>query len=144
VARYAFSDQEVKQYFPEMVVLPGMFKVVESIYGVRIAPKAAATWHPDVRFFEIIDREGRAIGQFYLDLYAREAKRGGAWMDDARGRRRRNGALQTPVAYLNCNFSRPLGRQANKAPACSPTTKSSLYFTSSVTVCTTCSPGSRN
>src|ERR1700674_222605 len=117
VARYAFSDQEVKQYFPESVVLPGMFKVVESIYGVRVAPKAAATWHPDVRFFEIIDREGRAIGQFYLDLYAREAKRGGAWMDDAINRRRTGAGVQIPVAYLTCNFSAPLGQGEQKRPA---------------------------
>jgi oligopeptidase A len=109
VARYAFSDQEVKQYFPETVVLPGMFKVVESIYGVRIMPKHAAAWHPDVRFFEITDRDGRAIGQFYLDMYAREAKRGGAWMDDAINRRRKGSGVQLPVAYLTCNFSAPVG-----------------------------------
>ena len=109
VARYAFSDQEVKQYFPETVVLPGMFKVVESIYGVRILPKGAAVWHHDVRFFEIVDREGRAIGQFYLDLYARDSKRGGAWMDDAINRRRKRGGVQIPVAYLTCNFSAPVG-----------------------------------
>ena len=109
VARYAFSDQEVKQYFPETVVLPGMFKVVESIYGVHIMPKHAAAWHPDVRFFEITDHDGRVIGQFYLDLYAREAKRGGAWMDDAINRRRKGGGVQLPVAYLTCNFSAPVG-----------------------------------
>ena len=112
LARYAFSDQEVKQYFPETVVLPGMFKVVESIYGVRIVPKEAATWHPDVRFFEIADRDGRAIGQFYLDMYARDSKRGGAWMDDAINRRRLSSTddgVQIPVAYLTCNFSPPVG-----------------------------------
>ena len=118
VARYAFSDQEVKQYFPETVVLPGMFKVVESIYGVRIQPKEAAVWHADVRFFEIADRDGRPIGQFYLDLYARDSKRGGAWMDDAINRRRlssgdlageKSGGVQLPVAYLTCNFSAPVG-----------------------------------
>ena len=111
VARYAFSDQEVKQYFPETVVLPGMFKVVESIYGVRILPKDAAVWYPDVRFFEIADRDGRAIGQFYLDMYARDSKRGGAWMDDAINRRRKAAGVQIPVAYLTCNFSAPI---ANK------------------------------
>ncbi|MBA2689601.1 MAG: M3 family metallopeptidase [Burkholderiales bacterium] len=110
IARYAFSDQDVKQYFPETVVLPGMFKVVESIYGVRILPKdEVATWHPDVRFFEITDRNGRAIGQFYLDMYARDTKRGGAWMDDAINRRKKIGSVQLPVAYLTCNFSPPVG-----------------------------------
>jgi len=109
LARYAFSDQEVKQYFPETVVLPGMFKVVESIYGVRIQPKDAAVWNKDVRFFEIADRDGRVIGQFYLDMYARDSKRGGAWMDDVMNRRRKGGNLQIPVAYLICNFSAPVG-----------------------------------
>ncbi|HUW27165.1 MAG TPA: M3 family metallopeptidase [Sulfuriferula sp.] len=109
VARYAFSDQEVKQYFPETQVLPGMFKLVETIYGLDIQPSHSETWHPDVKFFDIRDRSGSLIGQFYLDLYAREHKRGGAWMDDALTRRRKNDAIQTPVAYLTCNFSAPVG-----------------------------------
>jgi len=111
--RYAFSDQEVKQYFPEDVVLAGLFRVVETLYGLKIVPSPAPVWHEDVRFFDVRAADGAAsstlVGQFYLDLYARETKRGGAWMDDARGRRRKDGALQTPVAYLNCNFSRPVG-----------------------------------
>jgi oligopeptidase A len=107
--RYAFSDTEVKQYFPEDVVLPGMFKVVETIYGVRIRASTAEKWHPEVRFFEIADRAGRRVGEFYLDLYAREGKRGGAWMDDAINRRMRATGVQTPVAYLTCNFSAPVG-----------------------------------
>ncbi len=107
--RYAFSDTEVKQYFPEDVVLPGMFKVVETIYGVQIRPSTAEKWHPDVRFFEIADRAGKRVGEFYLDLYAREGKRGGAWMDDAINRRMRATGVQTPVAYLTCNFSAPVG-----------------------------------
>jgi oligopeptidase A len=109
VARYAFSDQEVKQYFPESKVLPGMFKVVETIYGLDIRPAHADMWHADVKFFDLRDRSGTLIGQFYLDLYAREHKRGGAWMDDALTRRRKDGAIQTPVAYLTCNFSAPVG-----------------------------------
>jgi len=109
--RYAFSDQEVKQYFPEDVVLAGMFRVVETIYGVRIRPAAAATYHPQVRFFEIADAAGSRIGQFYLDLYAREHKRGGAWMDDAINRRRLGHRVQTPVAFLTCNFSAPVGEK---------------------------------
>ena len=108
-ARYAFSDQEVKQYFLETRVLPGMFKLVETLYGLRIEPATAPVWHPDVRFFSIRERAGRLVGQFYADLYARPSKRGGAWMDDAITRRLKDGRVQAPVAYLNCNFSAPVG-----------------------------------
>ncbi len=108
-ARYGFSDEEVKQYFPETSVLPGMFKVVETIYGLKIHAALAQSWHPDVRFFSLTDQAGQLVGQFYLDLYARKNKRGGAWMDDAITRRRKPAALQTPVAYLTCNFSPPVG-----------------------------------
>ncbi len=108
-ARYAFSDQEVKQYFPEITVLPGMFKLVETLYGLTISPADAPKWHPDVRFYAIHDRAGAPVGQFYIDLYARPSKRAGAWMDDAITRRRRDAGLQIPVAYLNCNFSAPVG-----------------------------------
>jgi oligopeptidase A len=107
--RYDFSDNEVKQYFPEEAVLAGLFGLVETLYGVRIAAASAPVWHEDVRFFEIRDARGALLGQFYMDLYARDTKRGGAWMDDAITRRRRQGRIQTPVAYLNCNFSRPVG-----------------------------------
>jgi oligopeptidase A len=109
LARYAFSDQEVKQYFPETTVVPGMFRLVEALYGLRITPSVAPKWHPDVRFYAIHDRDGALVGEFYVDLYARPSKRGGAWMDEAITRRRRQGRLQTPVAYLVCNFSAPLG-----------------------------------
>ncbi|HEX5092856.1 MAG TPA: M3 family metallopeptidase [Burkholderiales bacterium] len=107
--RYAFSEQEVKRYFPEDAVLGGLFRLVETLYGLRIAPSSASRWHPDARFFEMRDAGGARIGEFYIDLYARETKRGGAWMDDARGRRRMGGTVQTPVAHLVCNFSRPVG-----------------------------------
>lgn len=116
--RYAFSDQEVKQYFPEDKVLAGMFKVVEKLYGIRITLAAPERdiqyWHSDVKFFDIHDASGELIGQFYLDLYARPTKRGGAWMDDAITRRRIDPqstgkhAIQLPVAYLTCNFSAPV------------------------------------
>ncbi len=112
--RYKFSDQEVKAYFPEPKVLEGMFRVVQGIYGIRVEPDAAETWHPDVRFLRITDGSGEMLGRFYLDMYARETKRGGAWMDEALTRRRHGGALQTPVAYLICNFSRPVGQQNGK------------------------------
>ncbi|MEO8159130.1 MAG: M3 family metallopeptidase, partial [Betaproteobacteria bacterium] len=108
VERYAFSDQEVKQYFPEQQVLLGMFGVVEALYGLQISPDEAPRWHDDVRFFSIRNRDGELVGQFYLDLFARPSKRGGAWMDDAITRRRKKSGVQTPVAYLNCNFTAPL------------------------------------
>jgi oligopeptidase A len=109
--RYAFSDQEVKQYFPEDAVLQGLFRVAETLYGIALRPAQAPVWHEDVRFFDILDRSGSLVGQFYIDLYARETKRGGAWMDDAIARRRKGAAVQTPVAYLTCNFSRPVGNK---------------------------------
>ncbi|CDG81753.1 M3 family metallopeptidase [Janthinobacterium agaricidamnosum] len=105
--RYAFSAQEVKQYFPEHKVIAGLFRVVQSLFSVSIVADQASTWHPSVRFYRI-ERDGELVGQFYLDLYARAGKAGGAWMDDARGRRRMpDGKLQTPVAYLTCNFTEP-------------------------------------
>jgi oligopeptidase A len=113
-ARYAFSDDEVKQYLPEPQVLAGLFRVIESLFAVQIQPDTAPAWHPAVRFFRI-ERAGRLVGQFYLDLYARPEKRGGAWMDEAITRRRlADGEIQTPVAYLNCNFPAPIGEK----PAC--------------------------
>jgi oligopeptidase A len=109
-ARYAFSENEVKQYFPEPKVLQGLFKVIETLFSVRIKPDSAPVWHPDVRFYRVEAQDGTLVAQFYMDLYAREGKRGGAWMDDARSRYLRpEGALQTPVAYLVCNFTPPSG-----------------------------------
>ena len=107
--RYSFSEQEVKQYFPEPQVLAGMFRVVETLYGLTLAQSKAPVWHEAVKFFDILDRDKKLVGQFYLDLYARDTKRGGAWMDDAITRRRIGSGIQTPVAYLNCNFSAPVG-----------------------------------
>lgn len=125
--RYAFSDQEVKQYFPEEKVLAGMFKLVEKLYGIRITPVAVSRnvqcWRSDVKFFDIHDANGQLIGQFYLDLYARSTKRGGAWMDDAVTRRRIDNkhtgkhAIQIPVAYLTCNFSAPVTINHQPRPA---------------------------
>ncbi|MBK7742515.1 MAG: M3 family metallopeptidase [Betaproteobacteria bacterium] len=106
--RYAFSEQEVRQYFPEPTVLAGLFRVVETIYGVRIRESQAPTWHPSVRFFAIESADGAPVGQFYLDLHARPHKQGGAWMDDAINRRRFGDRLQHPVAYLTCNLSAPV------------------------------------
>ncbi|GHD74981.1 M3 family metallopeptidase [Vogesella fluminis] len=108
VARYAFSEHEVKQYFPEPKVLAGLFSVVHKLYGITVEQKDAETWHEDARYYQIF-KDGALLGGFYLDLYARDGKRPGAWMDDVRGRRLKNGQVQTPVAYLVCNFTRPLG-----------------------------------
>lgn len=109
-ARYAFSDQEVKQYFTEPKVLDGLFRIIETLFEVAIRPDTAPVWHPSVRFYRI-ERAGQLIGQFYLDPYARPGKRPGAWMDDVKGRwlRPDTGVLQTPVAHLVCNFSTPVG-----------------------------------
>lgn len=104
--RYAFSENEVKQYFPKPKVIAGLFRLIEKLFAVQVTPDQAPVWHDDVQFFRI-ERNGTLVGQFYLDLYARAGKRGGAWMDDARGRRLCNGSLQTPVAYLVCNFTPP-------------------------------------
>ena len=109
--RFAFSEQDLKQYFPEDRVLAGLFRVVETIYGVTVKPGTAQTWHPAVRFFEIFDASHALVGQFYLDLYAREGKQSGAWMDDAINRRHAHDRVQHPVAYLTCNFSGPVGKR---------------------------------
>ncbi len=107
--RFAFSDQEVKRYFTFERVLDGLFRIVETLFELRITPDQAAVWHDSVRVYRI-ERDGALVGQFYLDAFSRAGKRPGAWMDDARGRwRRPDGAhaLQTPVAYLVCNFAPP-------------------------------------
>jgi oligopeptidase A len=105
-ARYAFSDQEVKQYFTAPKVMAGLFKIVETLFEVSIRRDSAPVWHPSVEFYRI-ERKGQKVGQFYLDPAARAAKRGGAWMDDVRARwlRPDTGTLQTPVAQLVCNFA---------------------------------------
>jgi oligopeptidase A len=108
-ARYAYSDQEVRQYLQEPKVLAGLFRVISTLYGLEIRPDSAPVWHDDVKFFALHDAKGELVGQFYLDMYARDTKRGGAWMDDAITRRRTQSGVQTPVAYLNCNFTRPVG-----------------------------------
>ncbi len=107
---YQLSQEEVKAYFPVTRVLPGLFAIVEKLYGLQIAELSDFdSYHPDVRFFQIHDQSGSLRGQFYLDLYAREKKRGGAWMDDCVGRKKSGDAIQTPVAYLTCNFTPPTG-----------------------------------
>ncbi len=108
-AQYAFSDQEVKQYFTLPAVFKGLFGLVQTLFNIRIVKDTAPVWHPDVQFFRIENEKGEKIAQFYMDLYARANKRGGAWMDNDRTRNRLYGELQTPVAYLVCNFAKPVG-----------------------------------
>lgn len=108
-ARYAYSDQEVKQYFTLPAVFNGLFGLVQTLFNIRIVKDNAPVWHPDVQFFRIENAQGEKIAQFYVDLYARPNKRGGAWMDNDRTRNRLYGSLQTPVAYLVCNFAKPVG-----------------------------------
>jgi len=107
--RFAFSEQEVRRYLPEDKVLAGLFRVAETLYGISIRESRAATWHADVRFFDVNDASGALIGQFYLDNYARPGKQGGAWQDDAINRRREGAHIQHPVAFLTCNLSAPTG-----------------------------------
>ena len=114
--KYAISDEQLRPYFPETHVVPGLFEVVSRLYGLTITERTDVdTWHSDVRFFDIVDSDETYRGSFYLDLYARAKKRGGAWMDECRVKRRKvDGSLQHPVAYLTCNFSGPVDGK----PAC--------------------------
>jgi len=107
-AAYALSEEEVKPYFPATKAVPGMFQVVERLYGLQIREvEGVDVWHPDVKFYEIQDRHGEIRGYFYLDLYARPKKRGGAWMDECSTRRQLADTVQPPVAFLVCNFTPP-------------------------------------
>lgn len=108
-AKYAFSETEVKKYFPISKVLAGLFAQIKKLYGIELAEKTVPVWHKDVRYFEL-KQDGQTIGGVYMDLYAREGKRGGAWMDGYKSRRRfTDGTLQLPTAYLVCNFTPPVG-----------------------------------
>ncbi|KZY34771.1 oligopeptidase A [Alcanivorax sp. HI0083] len=110
-ARYDISEEELRPWFPADTVINGMFSVVGKLFGIQFKQRTDVdTWHDDVRFYELVDDDGSVRAAFYLDMYARTGKRGGAWMDDARIRRRQpDGSLQTPVAYLTCNFAPPAG-----------------------------------
>ncbi len=108
--KYSISQEELKPYFPEDKALAGMFYVVDRLYGMKVVElNAIDVWHEDVRFFEIYDSKGVLRGRFYLDMYARPQKRGGAWMDDCITRLATENGVQVPVAYLTCNFSAPIG-----------------------------------
>ncbi len=107
--RYSFSENELKQYFPLPKVLDGLFQVIQTLFGVKIEAADLPTWHTDVQSFSVKNTKANIVAYFYLDPYARPGKRGGAWMDDARGRRvLPNGEIQIPVAYLVCNFAPPV------------------------------------
>ncbi len=115
-SRYAISDEDLRPYFPEHKVIAGLFEVVQRLFGLTIKQREGVdVWHQDVKFFDIYDENNVLRGSFYLDLYAREHKRGGAWMDDCIGRRalykngQPTGNIQLPVAYLTCNFTKPIG-----------------------------------
>ena len=108
---FQISDEELRPYFPESKAVSGLFEVLNRIFGMTVTEKTGVdVWHESVRFFEITDSQGQLRGSFYLDLYAREHKRGGAWMDECRVRRKlADGSTQSPVAYLTCNFNKPVG-----------------------------------
>jgi len=108
--KFNLSQEELRQYFPVPQVIGGLFAVVNRLYGLTISPRNnIATWHEDVRFYDIHDEENTLRGSFYLDLYARKNKRGGAWMDECVVRKKTATGVQTPVAYLTCNFTPPVG-----------------------------------
>ena len=107
---YGISQEELKPYFPAPGVIDGLFQIVKRLYGLDISRRENVdVWHPDVSFYEIRDNGGDVRGAFYLDLYARANKRGGAWMDECTSRVRLDGDIQTPVAYLTCNLTPPVG-----------------------------------
>jgi oligopeptidase A len=111
-ARYAYSEDEIKQYFTEPRVLAGLFEVIETLFTVRLREFPVSAWHADVRGVRVERPDGELVGYLYLDLYARAGKQGGAWVDSERSRRLASGTLHTPVVYLTCNFSRPNGGKA--------------------------------
>ena len=110
-SRYAISDEELRPYFPKEKVVTGLFAVVHKLFGLSIKQREGVdVWHDDVNFYDIVDKAGKRRGSFYLDLYAREKKRGGAWMDVCVGRTQKSDdSIQYPVAYLTCNFNGPVG-----------------------------------
>ncbi len=110
-AKYDYSGQQLKKYFTLPTVLSGLFKLVETLFSISIEEKTVPVWHPDVKYFVVKNSSGKEIASFYADLYARKGKRGGAWMGDQRSRRLVDGKIQTPVAYLVCNFAAPVGNK---------------------------------
>ena len=110
--KFSITDEEIKQYFSVNNVLQGLFNICKKIYGLNINETKVSTWHEDVKFFEIFNKEKQLVGKFYLDLYARKDKRGGAWMDEAISKYKFMNEEESPVAYLTCNFTPPLNGKA--------------------------------
>lgn len=111
VAQFNLSQEALKPYFPVPKVLEGLFQIVARLYNVQVIERAAPLWHPDAQYFELED-QGQVIGGFYFDLYARQGKRGGAWMSGFRSRMQTEHGLQKPVCYMVGNFTPPVGGQA--------------------------------
>ena len=107
--KYSINDQEIKQFFPENKVIEGLFNVIKNLYGIDVVESAASVWHKDVKYYELC-QNNKVIGSFYLDLYARKNKRGGAWMDECISKSKFNTNIDYPVAYLTCNFASPIGK----------------------------------
>lgn len=105
--KYAYSEDEVKQYFTEPQVLNGLFNVAQQLFGVHVKPAKVSVWHPDVKAFEVFNEQKEQIGYLYTDLYARNGKQGGAWVNSERSRRLTATGLELPITYLVCNFSSP-------------------------------------
>ena len=114
--RYAYDAESLRPYFPVSKVLQGLFECATRLYGITFRPRYGVdTWHKDVECFDVYDEFGAKTGTFFVDLYAREGKRGGAWMDECQSRRyRSDGALQLPVTYLVCNFTPPVGNRQSE------------------------------
>ena len=106
--KYNINDQEIKQFFPENKVIEGLFNVIKNLYDIDIVESKVPIWHKDVKYFQLL-QNNKIIGSFYLDLYARKNKRGGAWMDECISKTKFNINIDYPVAYLTCNFSSPIG-----------------------------------
>ncbi|MDE2055048.1 MAG: M3 family metallopeptidase [Xanthomonadaceae bacterium] len=113
LARYALDEEQLKAYFPLPSVMDGMFALAVKLYGISVEParEPVDVWHPDVRYCEVRDAEGKPLAGVYLDLYARSGKRGGAWMDVCRARFRDGDGVQLPIAFLTCNFAVPSGER---------------------------------
>ncbi|MDX2300289.1 MAG: M3 family metallopeptidase, partial [Xanthomonadaceae bacterium] len=110
--RFAFSEEELKPYFPLPAVLAGMLDIASELFAVRFRIReGVSVWHDDARYYDVLDPDGQVLAGFYLDLYARSGKRGGAWMDVCRARLRHDGATQHPVAFLTCNFAPPTAQR---------------------------------
>ncbi|MFT3790490.1 MAG: M3 family metallopeptidase [Rudaea sp.] len=108
VKKYALSEEELKPYFPADAAIAGLFAIVQRVFGVSFRARGdVEVWHPDVRFYDVVDAQGKTIAGAYFDLYARSGKRGGAWMDTCRSRYADGGRTHPPVAYLTCNFAPP-------------------------------------